>query len=374
MANPTDYYAALGVSRDASADDIKKAYRKLARKLHPDVNPGNKEAEEKFKRVSAAHEVLSNPEKRKLYDEFGEEGLRGGFDPEQARAYQRWSEDRAATGGREEEIPFDFDFGDLFGARRARAGARPRQGFPIPGNDIHAEVTLDFVTALRGTRLEVRTPAVTTCPTCSGSGDEPGSKPATCPECNGTGKRRLGSGPMNLVTTCPRCGGEGVIRAPCKPCDGTGTVHTDQTVEVRIPPGADDGSELRVRGKGGAGVAGGPPGDLIIHTRVAPHPFFTRDGLDLTLKLPITLNEAYSGASVSVPTPSGDVQVKIPARAQSGSTLRVRGKGVTRGANTGDLYLELQVRVPDQPDESVERVLKDAERLYSKPLRQEIRL
>jgi molecular chaperone DnaJ len=179
---------------------------------------------------------------------------------------------------------------------------------------------------------------------------------------------------MNLVTTCPRCGGDGEIRKPCASCGGSGMLQSEQTVEVRIPPGADDGSELRVRGKGGAARAGGSPGDLIIHTRVSPHPFFQRDGLDLTLKLPITLREAYSGASVSVPTPSGSVQVKVPPRARSGSTLRVRGKGVARGGTAGDLYLELQIQVPDVVEPALESALADTDRLYSKPLREEIRL
>jgi molecular chaperone DnaJ len=379
MADATDFYAVLGVARDASADDIKRAYRKLARKHHPDVNPGDKDAEEKFKQVSAAYDVLSDAEKRKLYDEFGSEGVRGGFDPEQARAYQRWSQDRATSrssgGDGESDIPFDFDLGDLFGARSTGRSPRGRSaGFALAGEDLHATVKLDFVTALRGTQISVRTPAVSTCPTCAGSGDEPGSTPETCPECNGTGKRRISQGPMNFTTVCPRCGGDGKIHTPCHTCDGAGMVRTEQTVEIRIPPGADDGSELRVRDKGGPGIGGGPPGDLIIRTEVEPHPFFTRDGLDLTLQLPITLREAYSGATVPVPTPSGTVQMKVPPHAQSGRKMRLRGKGVTRGSNTGDLYVELKVQVPDKEDEALETALRESDNLYSKPLREEIRL
>jgi molecular chaperone DnaJ len=379
MADATDYYALLGVARGASADEIKRAYRKLARKYHPDVNPGDKSAEEKFKEVSAAYDVLSSEDKRKLYDEFGSEGLRGGFDPEQARAYQRWTADRAtsnAGGGVDEgEIPFDFDFGDLFGARAARGASRTRSaGFALAGEDLRATVSLDFVTALHGTQITVRTPAVVTCPTCVGSGEQPGSSPETCPECNGSGKRQIAQGPLNLTTVCPRCGGDGKIHQPCSTCAGAGVVRTEQTVQVRIPPGADDGSELRVRGKGGPGAGGGPPGDLIIRTEVEPHPYFTRDGLDLTLRLPITVREAYSGATIAVPTPSGTVQMKVPPRAQSGSKLRLRGKGVTRGSDTGDLYVELQVRVPDSPDEALESALRESDKLYSKPPREEVRL
>jgi molecular chaperone DnaJ len=374
MADATDYYAVLGVARGASADEIKRAYRKLARKHHPDVNPGDKSAEEKFKEVSAAFDVLSSADKRKLYDEFGTEGLRGGFDPEQARAYERWTQDRATSGPSDADIPLDFDFGDLFGARAEGGRPRTRTGFALAGEDLHATVVLDFVTALRGTQVTVRSPAVVTCPTCAGSGEEPGSTPETCPECKGSGKRQIAQGPLNFTTVCPRCGGDGKIHAACSTCTGAGVVRTEQTVQVRIPPGADDGSELRVREKGGPGVGGGPPGDLIIRTEVEPHPYFTRDGLDLTLRLPITLREAYSGALVGVPTPSGVVQMKVPPRAQSGSKLRLRGKGVTRGSNVGDLYVELQVRVPETGDEALETALRESDRLYSKPPREEIRL
>ena len=371
MADATDYYAILGVSRGVGKDELKREYRKLARKYHPDVNPGDKGAEEKFKQIAAAYEVLADDEKRKRYDEFGAEGLRGGFDPEQARAYQRWTEDRAASAG-EQDVPFDFDFGDLFGARGG--GSRRRSGFALAGEDLHATVRLDFVTALRGTQISVRVPAATTCPTCAGSGDQPGSKPETCPQCDGSGRVQLGQGPMKVTTICPRCGGDGKIHTPCSTCSGAGVVHTEQSVDIRIPPGADDGSELRVRGKGGPGVGGGPPGDLLIRTEVEPHAYFTRDGLDLTLRLPITFREAYSGASVSVPTPTGNVQLKVPPRAQNGSKLRLRGKGVSRGSNSGDLYVELQVRVPDAAAEALESALRDSDALYTKPVREEIRL
>jgi molecular chaperone DnaJ len=374
MADAADFYAALGVSRDASAAQIKREYRKLARKYHPDVNPGDKDAEEKFKQISAAYDVLANDEKRKLYDEFGAEGLRGGFDPTAARAYQQWSEDRAATGGSDDDIPYDFDLGDLFGARSREATRQPRRGFALAGEDLHATIDLDFVTALRGTQISVSTPALTTCSTCAGSGEEPGSIPETCPECNGSGKIQIGQGPMRITTTCPRCGGDGKIHKACPTCAGAGMLRTEQTVQIRIPPGADDGTEFRVRDKGGPGIGGGPPGDLIIRTHVEPHPYFERDGLDLRLRLPITFGEAYNGASISVPTPTGSVQMKVPPRAQNGSKLRLRGKGVTRAGDTGDLYVELQVRVPDQAEASLGQVLRESDKLYSKPLREEIRL
>jgi molecular chaperone DnaJ len=371
MGDATDFYAVLGVGREASAEDIKREYRKLARKHHPDVNPGDKQAEETFKQLSAAYDVLSNEQKRKLYDEFGAEGLRGGFDPEQARSYKRWSDERASTGAHEREVPFDFDFGDIFGAR---AGRSSRAGFRAAGEDIGATVTLDFVTALRGTLVSVRLPVRSPCDVCAGSGEKPDSPARTCADCAGTGKKRLAHGPMNLLTTCPTCGGDGKVHDPCVQCGGAGILESEQAVEVRIPAGADDGSELRVRGKGGSGLGGGPPGDLVIRTQVTPHPHFTRDGLDLTLKLPITFAEAYNGASISVPTPSGAVQMKVPARSQTGAKLRLRGKGVTRASSAGDLYVELSVRAPDLENEELANALRESDKLYSRALREEIQL
>jgi molecular chaperone DnaJ len=371
VADDTDFYAVLGLKRDASAEDIKREYRKLARKHHPDVNPGVKEAEEKFKQISAAYDVLSNEQKRKLYDEFGAEGLRGGFDPEQARGYKRWSEERASTGARQQDVPFDFDFGDIFGAR---AGRSQRRDFRAAGEDIAATVTLDFATALRGTLISVRLPVRSPCDLCAGSGEKPDSPARTCDDCAGTGKKQLVRGPMNLLTSCPTCGGDGQIHDPCTKCGGAGILESEQSVEVRIPAGADDGSELRVRGKGGPGLSGGPPGDLVIRTQVEAHPHFTREGLDLTLKLPITFAEAYNGAAISVPTASGSVQMKVPPRSQTGSKLRLRGKGVTRGSSTGDLYVELSIRAPDVEDEQLANTLRESDKLYSRGLREEIRL
>ena len=366
-----DLYAVLGVERGSSQDEIKRAYRKLARTHHPDVNPGNKDAEDKFKTVSAAYDVLSNADKRKLYDEFGADGLRGGFDPGQARDYQRWSEERATTGQGQHGMPFDFDLGDLFGAR---AGSTAKPGWGLTGEDVAGRVELDFVTALRGTHVELRIPVRASCPSCAGSGAEPGSVPEVCPECAGTGKKRISHGPMNLLSTCPRCGGDGKVHKPCASCRGAGTIDSDQRVEVRIPAGADDGSDLRVRGKGAPGIGDGPAGDLLIHVVVKPHAHFTRDGLDLNVKLPVTLAEAYLGGSISVPTLDGSVQMKLPARAQSGQRLRLRGKGVVRGTNTGDLYVELQVRVPDLADEATGAALTATDALYSRPVREGIQL
>ncbi len=368
MADDHNFYALLGLERTAPEAEVRSAYRKLARKHHPDVNPGDPKAEETFKQISGAYDVLSNPEKRKLYDEFGTEGLRGGFDPEQARAYRQWSEGRVAT-GHAHEGPVEFDLGDLFGGAQRRT-----RGWAVAGEDIAASVELDFVTALRGTLLEVRVPTRSTCPTCAGAGEEPGSTPETCPACQGSGKQQVLRGPMRMVSACDRCGGDGKVHKPCHTCQGVGLLQAEETAQVRIPPGVDDGSELRVRGKGGPGLFEGPPGDLLIRTHVRPHSHFKREGLDLTLTLPVTLEEAYLGSSVQVPTLDGPVQLKVPARSQSGTKLRLRGKGVKRAKESGDLYVELAVRLPDHEDEALKEAFKTASKLYSAPVREGITL
>jgi curved DNA-binding protein len=285
-----DLYAVLGVQKSADAESIKKAYRKLAKDLHPDKNPGNKQAEAKFKSVNHAYEVLSNAERRKLYDEFGEEGLREGFNAEQARAYKSWASQggggRVRTQGGTVNIEdlfggqvsaeggFGDVFGDLFGRQRGRRG-------PLPGQDVESEITVDFVSAVRGTTLELRT--------------EMSPTPVT----------------------------------------------------VRIPPGAAEGSRVRIAGQGGQSPNGGPRGDLILTIHVKPHPHFKREGDDLHLELPLALHEAYFGAKVRVPTFDGSVTLKVPERTQGGTVMRVRGKGVTRkGHSPGDLYVHFQVRIP----------------------------
>jgi curved DNA-binding protein len=301
-----DLYALLGVSKTATEDEIRSAYRKLARKHHPDVNPGNKDAEARFKEISAAYEVLVDAEKRKLYDEFGQEGLRGGFDPDQARAYRTWQDRRGTTGSPFSEEVFDIgdlgDLGDLFG----RGGFRRR---PARGEDVITVVELDLATALRGTEVTVRVP---------GHGAE--SEPFT----------------------------------------------------VRIPKGAEDGSRLVVKGRGAPGPGNAPAGDLIIETRVREHPYFTRDGLDLYLDLPVTLDEAYNGSEVEVPTPDGSVKLRVPPRSQQGHQLRLRGKGVTRGEKRGDLYVTLDVRLPDKDDKELAEAVARARDAYGKPVREGI--
>jgi DnaJ-class molecular chaperone len=326
-----DFYAALGVSKDASADEIKKAYRKLARKYHPDVNPGDKEAEERFKLVSEAHDVLINPEKKKIYDEFGEEGLRAGFDPEQARKYKQWQQygGGGAAGGQGFYGDFSFDggsvrysgfediFKNIFGDAGASGGrAQPRRG-PRKGVDIESTLEVDFITAVRGDTTRVTFQ---------------------------------------------------------KQTPGSGSVERE-TIDVKVPQGVDDGSRIRLAGKGEPGIDGGPPGDLFVTIRVRPHPFLKRDGDDLRLDLPVTVAEAMKGAEVSIPTPDGAVQLKIPPGTRSGRTLRLKGKGVPnlKSKTPGDLYVTVRVQIPSTNDEQALKAAETLERFYDGDLRGNIR-
>ncbi len=301
------------MARSASQDEIKKAYRSLARKLHPDLNPGDRAAEQRFKEVSAAYDILSDAKTRALYDEFGEAGLSQGFDPEQARAYQQYQRRRSASGAQPGDAQeFDLrDLEELFGGRFSRSdfsGGRPRRG-----RDLSATVEIGLSEALHGTEV--------------------------------------------------------TLQAPSSTGAATGPVVT-----VRIPKGAAHGDRLTVKGKGLADPRGGPPGDLIIETLVREHQHFRREGLDLHLTLPVTLAEAYNGASVDVPTPDGNVKLKIPAGSQTGSRLRLKEKGVPRGKQRGDLYVELRVMLPDQADETLAAALDASSSLYSTPVRQGIAL
>jgi molecular chaperone DnaJ len=335
-----DYYKVLGVQRSASLDEIRKAYRKLARKYHPDVNPGNKQAEEKFKQISVAYEVLTDAEKRKIYDEFGEAGLAPGFDPEKARAYQTWRQQSEQTGGsfRFQHGDFDdlFNFGDFDSLLRRGTGARrsARRGY-----DTEAEMDIDFLDAVRGFQTTITV-----------------QRPTACSQCHGTGRK-----PGSRSESCTACGGSGQVVRP-------------ETVRVNVPPGAETGRRIRVPGKGAGGVNDTSAGDLYITPRVRPHPLLSRSGRDLTMDLPITIGEALRGAVVEVPTPAGRVKVKVPQGVQSGQLLRIRGKGVqAHGRNpAGDLYLRLMIRAPQGgvPNEVAERI----DRAYGEDIRKDLRL
>jgi len=369
-----DYYQILGIKRDASSQDIRKAYRKLARKYHPDINPGNKEAENKFKEISVAYDVLSDSKKRKLYDEFGEAGLASGFDAEKARSYKQWQERASNAGG-----AYEFnvgDLGDLFGNLGGIFGAgRRAQAGPMRGEDIEAAMDIDFLDAVRGFQTSITLQRPIPCESCQGTGTRPGTKPTDCPDCGGSGSKSVTQGPLQFRQSCPRCMGSGRLPGEaCSVCRGAGRVLRADTIRVNIPPGAEPGKRIRLRGKGEAGVRGGPAGDLYIVPRIRPHPLLTRFGRDLTMSLPITVGEAVHGANVTVPTPVGPVKVKIPAGAQSGQRLRIKGKGVPGHGQSaaGDLYLVLMVRVPTDGigEESIENI----ERAYKEDVRRNLRL
>jgi len=371
-----DYYKVLGVERGASKDDVRKAYRKLARKFHPDINPGNKEAENKFKDLSVAYDVLSDEKKRKLYDEFGEAGLAAGFDAEKARSYEQWRQQSArAGGGRAQEFDMD-DLGDLFGGLGGmfRQGSRAPAG-PQRGADIESSMEIDFLDAVRGFQTAITLDRPVACDTCHGSGTKAGTAPATCPQCGGSGNVAVTQGPMQFRKTCPRCSGTGKLPGdPCPVCRGSGRVTRSETIRVNIPPGADPGKQIRLRGKGEAGIRGGAAGDLFITPRIRPHPVLTRSGRDLSMDLPITVGEAVRGAGIDVPTPAGTIKVKVPAGAQSGQQLRIKGKGVAAHGQTsaGDLYLRLMVRVPNEDLDN--EVIDKLDQAYREDVRKNLRL
>jgi molecular chaperone DnaJ len=363
-----DYYQTLGLPKNASAAEIKKAYRKLAQKYHPDANSGNKEAEERFKEVSAAKDVLGDPEKRKQYDQVREMAASGFGVP--GGAAGPWS----GGGGRVrvEGIPFDFeggDLGDLFGG--LFSGGRPGRGGrqrPAGGADLQTDVQISFEDALNGTTVPLRIQGPATCPRCGGSGAEPGTSPEMCPTCKGSGSVNLNQGPFSVTRPCPDCHGTGrIVRTPCQECHGSGSVRRTREFSVRVPPGVRDGQRVKVGGRGESGGAGAQPGDLYVRVRVKPHPLFGRRDADLTLELPVTFAEAALGANVSVPTLNGAVTLKVPPGTPSGKTFRIRGKGAPRPrkGGHGDLLVTVNVEVPSKLSREEKELLaqlKEAQR------------
>ncbi|HJR52269.1 MAG TPA: molecular chaperone DnaJ [Gemmatimonadota bacterium] len=351
-----DYYQVLGVPQDADADTIKKAYRKLARKYHPDVNAGDSSAEERFKSISEAYRVVSDPEQRKRYDAmrsagagagFGGGGGFGGFGPGPPGGEGEWrTVDLGDLGGAE-----GFNLGDLFssifGGRQAR-GASTRG--PRKGADRQIDVRVSFQVAALGGKVQVRVPLEVECPRCDGNGAEPGTKAETCPQCGGSGTVSLVQGGFAVQRPCPRCYGRGtLIEEPCSRCRGEGSVTEPRRIEVRIPALTDDGRRIRMRGQGEPGPAGGPPGDLILAVRVKPDRFFRREGLDIHCTVPITIVQAMLGARIRVRTIHGTkVEVRVPPGTQSGTRLRLRGQGLEREGAKGDQYVEIQVKVPEK--------------------------
>lgn len=326
-----DYYEVLGVSRNASQDDLKKAYRKLAMKHHPDRNQSDQKAEEKFKEVQEAYEALSDQRKRAAYDQFGHAGVSPGMG--------------GGAGFNFNDIFGDIGdlFGDIFSGRRG-GGPQPQRGADLRYN---LELTLE--SAIHGTNVEIRIPTLVNCDECKGSGARPGSSPTTCSTCEGAGQVRMQQGFFTIQQTCPTCHGEGrVIKDPCKKCRGHGRTQQTKTLAVKIPAGVDEGDRIRLTGEGEAGTHGAPAGDLYVQVALKPHPIFTREGNHLHCQVPVSFITAALGGEIVVPTLDGEVNLHVPSETQSGKVLRLRGKGIRalRGGVTGDLFCRIVVETP----------------------------
>jgi len=402
MANTTkkDYYEILGVKKSASADDIRKAFRKLARKYHPDVNPGDKAAEEKFKAISEANDVLSDPKKRKIYDQVG--FYSDNIDPATAEAYARAGAGGGGfaggfpggqPGAGAQGVDFGgFDFSDLFDAGRGRKGsgtssggfrdifanmfggrAEAPQAGPEPGSDLEYQVNVPFWTAIRGGVMRLNIARRDACTNCHAQGFVEST--GKCPECGGTGQVTQTGGRMKFNVTCPRCHGTGKNISTCPVCHGEGSIERNEPLEIRIKAGTRDGQRIRIAGKGNAGMRGGPGGDLYVIIRTGDHPVFTRDGDDISLTVPVTATEAALGAKIEVPTIDGRTMLKIPPGTQSGQKLRLREKGVpsaTKDGVRGDEIVEVKVTVPMPRDEKTKELLRELAKLNPEDPREEL--
>jgi molecular chaperone DnaJ len=353
-----DYYEVLGVNRDASDDEIKKAYRKLAMKHHPDRNPDNPKAEEHFKEAKEAYETLSDAQKRAAYDQYGhaafEAGGMGGGSPFGA----------GGAGGQ----GFDFSdiFGDIFGGGRGGGGGRSNVQ---RGADLRYNLEITLEQAARGTETQIRVPTMEDCDTCHGSGAKPGTSPVTCTTCGGHGQVRMQQGFFSIQQTCPRCHGNGkMISSPCKPCNGSGKVKQHKTLAVKIPPGVDNDDRIRLSGEGEHGTNGGPSGDLYVVIHVKAHAVFQRDHNDLHCEMPISFSTAALGGSIEIPTLDGMATIKIPAESQSGKIFRLRGKGIkgVRSSTHGDLHCHVIVETPVNLTERQKDLLREFESINAK--------
>jgi molecular chaperone DnaJ len=386
-----DYYALLGIKKTATPDEIRKAFRKLARKYHPDVNPGDKKAEEKFKEISEANDILSDEKKRKVYDQVG--FYSDQIDPAQAEAYAR-----AQGGGGRPNVDFDgFDFSgfqgggspgahqpgqsgpgwggfkDIFSGIFSGAQQPQQPRGPQPGTDLEYQATVEFWTAIRGGQARIQINRQDTCPTCHGQAFTGGVM--QCPECNGTGQVTQMGGRMKFNIPCPRCNGTGRTSNACSTCHGEGTLNRTDSVEFRIKPGTRDGQRIRLQGKGNAGVNGGPAGDLFLIVRTGTHPVFTRTGDDIQITVPVTVAEASLGAKVDVPTIDGRAQLKIPPGTQSGQKLRMRERGVENAQHAGqrgDQIVTVTVVVPHLQDERSREIMRELAKLNNQDPRVEL--
>lgn len=341
-----DYYEILGVARDVSEKDLKKAYRRVAMKYHPDRNPDDANAEEKFKEANEAYEILSDQQKRAAYDQYGHAGVdpsQGGF----------------SGGGANFSDIFGDVFGDIFGG--AGGGGRGRGG-PQRGADLRYNLDLSLEEAVKGTSVKIRVPTLVSCKTCSGSGAKKGSSPVTCATCNGAGQVRMQQGFFSVQQTCPACNGRGkTISDPCGDCHGRGLVEESKTLSVKVPPGVDNGDRIRLAGEGEAGPEGGPAGDLYVQCSVREHPIFERDGKNLYCEVPISFVDAALGGELEVPCLDGRVKLKIPSETQTGKLFRLRGKGVkpVRGGSEGDLLCRVVLETPVNLSSRQKELLKE---------------
>jgi len=378
-----DYYDILGVSEDASKKEVDRAYRRLAKKYHPDRNPDDEEAEQKFKEISEAHEVLSDPEKREEYDAMRQARARGDYS-----GFQQYEDifgqgGRAGQGG---QFGFEGGFGlsDLFenvfgggpggagpgagtGAAGAGAGARAGHRTAQRGRDIRTSVKIPFDTAISGGKVQVTVPRQKECSTCHGSGAAPGSKATVCPQCGGSGQMQSGLGGFSVQRTCPRCVGKGrVMQKKCPSCNGSGTEERRSTVDVNIPQGIEDGQKLRLSGLGQAGAGGGPAGDLILEVRVQGHPDFERKGHDIYSEVSVDMVDAALGTQVDVKTLDGTVSLKVPPGTQPGQKLRLKDRGAEKKDGTrGDHYVEVNVRIPKRLNERQRQLLREFKRAHA---------
>ncbi|WP_372611938.1 molecular chaperone DnaJ [Halomonas sp.] len=345
-----DYYEVLGLERGADQKDIKKAYRRLAQKFHPDRNPDDDTSAEKFREISEAYEILSDSEKRAAYDQFGHAGVDG-----QAGGGGGFGGGAGAGG-------FSDIFGDVFGDIFGGGGGRRHPNAPARGSDLRYNLELDLENAVAGTTVDIRVPRHIECERCDGGGAEPGSSKDTCPTCNGVGQVRMQQGFFAVQQTCPTCHGSGQhIKVPCHKCNGEGRVRETRTLSVKIPAGVDTGDRIRLNGEGEAGINGGPPGDLYVQAAIKSHHIFQRDGRHLQCDVPINFVDAALGGELEVPTLGGRVKLKIPPETQTGKLFRLRGKGVkpVRGGPPGDLLCKVVVETPLKLDEHQKELLRN---------------